>query len=197
MAKWFRVTAVAIAGVLLLGMAGIAFAADPTPTPGPGGWGNGCPGHGGWGYGGWGMGPGYGVVADAVTNLLGMTLEEIRTERLAGKSLAQIAQEKGISEEKLIDTIIAAKKAILDQLVADGHITQAQADASLERMAERAREAVERTTVGPFQGSGFGWYGNGMTGGGMMGGWGRWDTPGADGQTGSPRFGMMGRGWQR
>ncbi|MEJ5200012.1 MAG: hypothetical protein WHX53_13895, partial [Anaerolineae bacterium] len=81
--------------------------------------------------------------------LLGMTAEQIQAERLAGKSLAQIAAAKGISEEKLIQTILDAKKADLAKLVADGKLTQTQMNLMLERMKEQVKAMVERTNVGP------------------------------------------------
>ncbi len=87
--------------------------------------------------------------SEEVEALLGMTAEQIQAERLAGKSLAQIAASKGISEETLIQTILDAKKADLAKLVADGKLTQAQMDLMVERMPEQIKAMVERTNVGP------------------------------------------------
>jgi hypothetical protein len=86
---------------------------------------------------------------EEVATLLGMTAEQIQAERLAGKSLAQIADAKGISEDKLISTILDAKKADLAALVADGKLTQAQMDLMVEHMQTQVKTMVERTTVGP------------------------------------------------
>lgn len=87
--------------------------------------------------------------SEEVEALLGMTAEQIQAERLAGKSLAQIAAGKGISEETLTRTILDAKKADLAKLVADGKLTQAQMDLMIERMPEQIKAMVERTNVGP------------------------------------------------
>ena len=92
--------------------------------------------------------------SEAVEALLGMTAEQIQAERLAGKSLAQIAAGKGISEETLIQTILDAKKADLAKLVADGKLTQAQMDLMVERMQAQIKVMVERTNVGPAFGQG-------------------------------------------
>lgn len=91
---------------------------------------------------------------DEVAALLGMTAEQIQAERLAGKSLAQIAQSKGVSTDKLVETILSAKKAALQQAVTDGKLTQAQADLMVERMSAQIKLMVERTTTGPMGGRG-------------------------------------------
>jgi len=92
--------------------------------------------------------------SEAAAALLGMTTEQIQAERLAGKSLAQIAASEGISEETLIQTILDAKKADLAKLVADGKLTQAQMDLMVERMQTQIKTMVERTNVGPIFGQG-------------------------------------------
>ncbi|MBM3133784.1 MAG: DUF2680 domain-containing protein [Chloroflexi bacterium] len=138
--------AIAIVGAALVGT---VLADDPTTTSvpfGPRG------GHGPMDLGG----PAWGgqSTLDAVSQLLGLTPEQIHEQRLAGKSLAQIAQEKGVSEAKLIETILAAKKAVLDSLVSAGKLTQAQADAMYAHMQTQVPTAVERTSVGPANGRG-------------------------------------------
>lgn len=85
----------------------------------------------------------------AVAELLDMTDEEIQAERQAGKSLAQIAVEQGVSEETLISTILEAKKDALAKLVADEKLTQAQSDLMIQNMTDRVKAMVERTDVGP------------------------------------------------
>ena len=91
--------------------------------------------------------------ADAAS-VLGLKAEELQAERLAGKSLATIAAGKGIGEEALIAQLLDARKATVTQLLADGKITQAQADYMLENMSEHVTVMVERTNVGrvPFAG---------------------------------------------
>lgn len=51
--------------------------------------------------------------SDAVTSILGITKEEWKTAQQAGKSVADIAQEKGISEDDLISKL---KDSLTDQL---------------------------------------------------------------------------------
>ena len=96
-------------------------------------------------------GPAWGGQAslDVVSKLTGLTVEEIRTLRQDGRSLSQIAQSKGISEETLIKEILAAKKTVLDAQVSAGTLTQAQADLMYKNMSDQVKESVTRTTTGP------------------------------------------------
>ena len=153
MFKRILVLVAALAAIAIVGTAlvGTALADDPTtPTPAPFGprWGHGStlgPGGPAWG--------GHSTL-DAVSQLLGLTPEQIHEQRLAGKSLVQIAQEKGVSKDQLVAAILAAKKAALNSLVSAGKLTQAQADAMYAHMQTQVPNAVERTSVGPANGRG-------------------------------------------
>jgi hypothetical protein len=118
------VTLVALVGLFAVGT---VFAEEPTPAPTPGAKGR-------------GPGPwiricrGAGILADAVTDLLGMTREEVFEERAGGKTLSQIAREKGVTDQQVNDAIVSAYKDRLDEAVKNGRITQAQADWLLARM---------------------------------------------------------------
>ena len=155
--KRFIVAAILV-GVLVLTVAGTALAAGPGTgihTPGTGlasNWTNAadmpC---GGIGLGA-GRAAGWAGQPAEVAELLGLSSDEIRAERLAGKSLVQIAEEKGVSEETLLATILDAKKAQLDSLVAAGTLTQAQADYMYSNVQAQSAVAIERTTTGPMGG---------------------------------------------
>lgn len=155
MKRWVVVTVLVMALVAVI--AGTALAANPAPTPATGNAGWTCAGMGaGRGMGGglgWdGMSPWMGLPAE-VEELLGLTDAEIHAERLAGKSLVQIAESKGVSEETLVNTILDAKKAELDELVADGKLTQAQADTMYRNMQQTVPVTVNRTGIGPMMGT--------------------------------------------
>ncbi|MHB1131071.1 MAG: hypothetical protein ACYC4L_01650 [Chloroflexota bacterium] len=150
------------AGLLLIATGATAVAAAPVQqvgTPGAG--------QAGWAQG---ASPRWQANAErpsaAVQKLLGMTAEQIQAERQAGKSLAQIAQAKGVSVESLISAITADHQAQVDQLVKDGKITQEQSNLMLERQQSQVKTAVERTTVGPMRaGAGFQTHGYGVQNG--------------------------------
>ena len=183
--KKFILIAVLVAALAAL-LAGTAWAAGPTPPTAQGfGPGNGIhtPGTGlttpGTGYGpGMGMGaggmtgrgaPAWAGEPEAVKALLGMTDEQIQAERQAGKSLAQIAASKNVSEDKLIRTMVEAKKVDLAKLVAAGKLTQTQMDTMVKNMQTQVKTMVERTNVGPAFAQGQARPG-GMTGQGFRGG---------------------------
>ncbi len=139
----------AVAGLVMLGaVAGSVSAASPTPTPqGPPAAGQ-QPGWAGRGFG-YGAGFGYQAISGPISTLLGMTADQIRAERLAGKSLAQIAADKGVSKDALVSTMLGSHKSVLDARVQAGTLTQAQEDAALATMKARVSQSVDRTQVGP------------------------------------------------
>ncbi len=114
------------------------------------------------GRGAWGPGKGWvdsesspvAVAADA----LGMTTDELWAELKDGKSIADVANERGVDPQAVADAVGAGFAERLDQAVADGKITQEQADQKLSWMEERA---LDLDSTFPFCGRGFG----------MLGGW--------------------------
>lgn len=82
---------------------------------------------------------------DAATTYLGLTREELRTKIEAGSSLAQVATAQGKTVDGLKQAIIAGAKDRLDQVVADGKLTAAQAKTMLDRLTERIDDIVNRT----------------------------------------------------
>jgi hypothetical protein len=107
------------------------------PAHGPGGHG---PGRGGFGK------------LDAAATALGMTVEDLRSALEGGKSLAAVAQEKGVDVAKVVDALVAEFKAHLDQEVASGIHTQAEAD---QKLAD-ARARLEAFVNGTAPAGGFG-----------------------------------------
>lgn len=98
--------------------------------------------------GGFGM---VGGMTETVGDLVGLTTDEIHDLRIEGFSLADIAEANGISVDALIAAIMVEKTVWLEEKVADGIITQEQADLMIQTMQEKTVEAVNRTTVGPLE----------------------------------------------
>jgi hypothetical protein len=131
---------VALIVLLLAGLAGATFVFAQEPTsPVPfgghgGGWGRGGFGRGGFGW----PGGGQWTMFDTAAEALGMTPEELFAELRTGKSLAEIAEAKGVDVQTVQDAMSAARgearKQAIQQAVEDGRMTQEQADQMLERL---------------------------------------------------------------
>ncbi|MFC2004763.1 DUF2680 domain-containing protein [Chloroflexota bacterium] len=111
------------------------------------------------GYGWHGL-RGEGVVcSETVSELLGLTPEELCELRQEGKSLAEIAVDQGVTVDELVEAIMAEKIEAVQVRVDDGTLTQEQADLMIQRMEEMTELAVNRTTTGPAEwrmGGGYG-----------------------------------------
>jgi hypothetical protein len=85
-----------------------------------------------------GIGSGEGVMHDnmisAFASVVGLTVDEVNTRLTNGETLQEIALAQGKTEVDLPALWSQVRQAVLDQAVADGVITQAQADKMLERM---------------------------------------------------------------
>jgi hypothetical protein len=101
----------------------------------------------GRGFNGMDRGPkeGSSRLLSAAAEALGMTADDLRTEMEAGKSIADLAAEKGVDTQVIIDAYLAKVKADLDAAVAEGSITQNQADYQLQQAEERAVDRLDNT----------------------------------------------------
>ena len=90
-------------------------------------------------------GPGMPGPGQAVADLLGMTPQELRTEFQAGKSLAQIAEARGVSRDTLKAKILETQKARLDAAVAAGRMTAEQAQQAAARMSANIDRMLDAT----------------------------------------------------
>jgi len=109
------------------------------------GFGPGMPGKGHLGRMG---GRGNSLVSVAAEQL-GMTAQDLMTELRNGATIADVAAEKNVDPQAILDAYAAQLKAELDQAVADGKITQKAADASLEQAKTNAAEQVNQAWTSP------------------------------------------------
>lgn len=100
-------------------------------------------------HGGSGMHMGCGIDCEDIADFLGISREDFASARQSGQSIVQIAGEKGISEEQLVDYLTQKFNANIDQKVASGKINGEQADKLKQSMAERVKEDLNRTDTGP------------------------------------------------
>ncbi|MBI1801939.1 MAG: DUF2680 domain-containing protein [Chloroflexi bacterium] len=68
------------------------------------------------------------VGVDAAAKALGMTSDQLQAQLKSGKTLEQIAKDKGVDLQAVRSAVISAEKAQIDQAVKDGKLTQTQAD---------------------------------------------------------------------
>ncbi len=85
---------------------------------------------------------------------LGMELTDLLTELQNGKTIAALAEEKGVDTQTIVDAYLAQVKEKLDEKVANGDITQEQADSQLEQAKTRATEKLDSTWEGLDHGGG-------------------------------------------
>lgn len=167
MKKWRNIGLAAVLGAAIVGSVPlISQAANEAPQTSNGGM-------------GMGLGRMGTSMIDSISKFLGLTSDEVRTERQSGKSLADIASDKGVAKDKLLDQMVQERKAQLDALVKDGKLTQEQADQYLSQIKDRMGTMVERTETGrpdfaPGRGQG---KGRGGMQGGNCGGFGNQSSP--------------------
>jgi hypothetical protein len=142
MKKMLLVFAGFVVAVSVFSVAGFAFAQSQTPPfpeypYGPGmmneydGYGPGSD-HGM--MGGYGMGwngeegPMHEAMVEVVAEGLGLTPEEIEARHDAGETILEIAEAEGFSAEEIQDLISSAHDVALEDAVANGLLTQEQAD---------------------------------------------------------------------
>ena len=87
--------------------------------------------------------PLFGERLSAAADYLGLTESQLRQRLNDGPTLAEIAKAEGKSVDGLTQALVGAAKAKLDELVEDGELTRAQADAMLERLRQHVDDLVE------------------------------------------------------
>lgn len=86
-----------------------------------------------------------GAKLTTVAGALGIPESTVRSELMAGKSLAQIAQANGKSADDLIKALVTERTSAIDSQVAAGKLTQAQADTMKSTLKDRITAMVDRT----------------------------------------------------
>ena len=160
--KWLVTLAAGVVGLALIG--GTTLAADPTPTA------TGVAGGADCTYAGMGRGAGMGMGGmqlAPIAKALNVTTDQLAADIKAGKSIAEIAKAKGVSEDAVVEATLAPTREMLQIRVKYGQLTQDQANQMQERMTTQLRQHLSQTT--PTPGAGNQWGGR-MGRGGMMGG---------------------------
>jgi len=114
----------------------------------------------------WGMHGG--SLISVAADELGMSLSDLTAEFQEGKSIAEVAEEKSVDPQAIVDACLAQYKEKLTEAVEDERITQKQADLMVANMEEAIAEQLDAACGGCWAG---GFRGRGGRGrGGCFGG---------------------------
>jgi hypothetical protein len=185
MKKWQILGGLAVALVLVMGLSAAAFAQGGNPpATAPGGtapegcvpqgmgpYGNGAQANGaGAGYG-LRFGPNGQTLVDVTADVTGLSVEEVVAELQAGATFADVAEAHNKTAADLVNAFVAVREDALAEAVAEGRITQEQADEMLATMRANVEDHVNSTWQPHGQGLRFN---GGQPGQGRMLG-GRWN----------------------
>lgn len=132
MTKWRKIIVTAlVAGMCLVALSGFAGASVRNSQ-------------------GLSIGKTMGGLKSVVVQALGLETEDFVQARQDGKTLRDLLVENNIDVEQFISEQVAARKTVMDQLVADGKMTAEQAVLCLANMEENLDKRLD--TMSPCQG---------------------------------------------
>lgn len=163
--NWFVIAGVMIAVLALLVLVPVTFAQGPQNGNGQGAFGSGYGKSQGNLERGFGMGPGRGMglriggpegsLVAVAAEQLGLERTELMAELQGGKTLAEVITAHNGDPAQVVETFLAERQAKLAELVANGRISQEQADSLLATMAANATARLEQAWIGRGNGQGF------------------------------------------
>ena len=104
-----------------------------------------------------------------LSELSGLSVEEIRESRVEGTSLADIGEANGVSKDDYVDEIVTRATAAIDAMVDAGRLTEARAQTIKDALPEHV-ESIVTNTEEPRRGHGGGHcFGRGFGHGGTDG----------------------------
>jgi polyhydroxyalkanoate synthesis regulator phasin len=99
---------------------------------------------------------GHFVSLEVVADTIGIEVDALATALRGGSTIAEVAGANGVEPQAVIDALVAAGNQRIDQAVADGRVTEEQAQTFRDGLTER----VEALVNGEFPaGRGFGRHG--------------------------------------
>jgi ribosomal protein S20 len=91
-----------------------------------------------------GGGPrGKGPKLEAAAEALGVSTDELREQLRDGKTIAQVAEDRDVDKQEVIDAMVADAREHLDQAVQDGKLTAEQANERKANLEERITTLVD------------------------------------------------------
>jgi hypothetical protein len=83
-----------------------------------------------------------GPVLAAVVHAVGVPADELRSELASGATLAQVAEANGVDTQAVVDALVAGGNTRIDTQLANGRLTEAQAERRRATLPDRAAEYV-------------------------------------------------------
>lgn len=165
---WLTLAGIALAIVVAIAVAPAVWAQGPMAGYGPGqaqgrmaggmpGAGNGMGRRGGMGGMRGQMGGSQQSLVAVAAQQLGINQADLVTQLQGGKTIAQVAGEKNVALDTIVNAFVATRQARMTQAVEAGRMTQAQADAMLATMRANvtARLSQPWSPQGPGMGAGY------------------------------------------
>jgi hypothetical protein len=81
-------------------------------------------------------------LVDVTARVTGVSSADVLQALKSGRTFEQIAQEHGKSAQDLVQAALSVRQEMVSKAVADGRLTQAQADQAMERMKSRLDQRV-------------------------------------------------------
>lgn len=88
------------------------------------------------------------AIVESSATALNISADDLRAELQAGKSIADVAAEKGVSLDTVKAQITSDAQARLDEAVANGKITQERADQAMTKLTENLDEILSKSKQG-------------------------------------------------
>jgi hypothetical protein len=156
---WLTLAGIALAIVVAIAVAPSVWAQGPVGGFGSGmhraQMSDGTPGPGtGRGMRGQMGGPQQSLVAVAA-DTLGITQADLIAQLQGGKTIAQVAREKNVALDTIVNAFVATRQARMAQAVAAGRMTQEQADAMLATMRANVTARLNQPWSPQGPGAGF------------------------------------------
>jgi hypothetical protein len=85
---------------------------------------------------------GHGPKLDAAAQALGLSTDDLRSRLREGNTIAQVAQAQGVEVQQVIDAMVAAATARIDQEVQEGELSAEEANERKANLEERITTLV-------------------------------------------------------
>lgn len=88
---------------------------------------------------------------EAAADAIGISTDDLRTELRDGQTIAEVAEDNDVDVQAVIDAMVAAGEARIDELVDEGRVDEGRAETFKENLPDRVTAIVnsERPFDGP------------------------------------------------